>query len=68
MSEREEYKWTAQDIANMADHEGGVFSLYERGLDPARIADPVLAAAWRRMDEADKAIRAVKALLPEPKY
>jgi len=59
---------TAQEIANRADGEGGIWSLYERGIDPDRIIDPELAAAWRRLDEAYESVEAVKKLLPEPRW
>jgi hypothetical protein len=59
---------TAQDIANWADSEGGVYSLYEHGIDAERIVDSQLAAAWRRLKQADELIQAVKDMLPEPSY
>jgi len=58
--------WSAQDVADKADSEGGIISLLGWGLRANDIADPVLAAEWAKLEEIMPLLDRIRELLPEP--
>ena len=58
------HDWTAQDVADKADSEGGIYGIIQWG--GAEVFECLGAEAVALAEIAEKALRTLSSMLPEP--